>query len=156
MFWYLEHCGARKKLSFSDDSPLSPKEEDSSQPVYEIPPSKYSAEQVIKILLRAENSKICRKKPTSVCGSATYVVDVRSLRCQDDIKKDEFGIWNYSGSHPQPFKVHENDHDDLIVEKCCPGVSGKNVVLLRRLHCTHPSNAKFKRLICFLTGMFDM
>ena len=105
-------------MSFSDDSPLSPEEEVSSQPVYEIPPSKYSAERVIKILLQAENSKICRKKPTSVCRSATYVVDVRSLRCQDDIKKDEFGIWNYSGSHPQPFKVHEND-DDLIVEKCC-------------------------------------
>ena len=145
LIWFflcLEHCGARKRLSFSDDSPLSPEEEVSSQPVYGIPPSKYSAERVIKILLQAENSKICRKKPTSVCRSATYVVDVRSLRCQDDIKKDEFGIWNYSGSHPQPFKVHEN-YDDLIVEKCCPGVSGKNVVLLRRLHSTYPACPSF-------------
>ena len=124
--------------------------------MYEVPPPKYSAERVIKILLKAKNSKICRKKPTSVCKSATYVVDVRSLRSQDDIKKDEFGIWNYSGSHPLPFKVHEKDNDHLIVERCCPGVSGKNVVLLRRLHCTHPSNAEFKRLICFLTGTFYM
>ena len=78
-----------------------------------------------------------------MCRSATYVVDVRSLHCHDDIEKDEFGIWNYSGSHPQPFKVREND-DDLRVEKCCPGVSGMNVVLLRRIYYTHPSNAKFK------------
>ena len=134
-------------MHFSEESPLS---ESSSQPVYELPPSKYSAERVIKILLRADSSKVCQKKPTSVRRSATYVVDVRSLRCQDDIKKDEFGIWNYSGSHPQPFKVHENDNS-IVVERCCPGVSGKNVVLLRRLHCTHPSNPQFKRLICFLT-----
>ena len=32
------------------------------------------------------------------------------------------------------------------------GVSGPNVVFLRRLHCTHPSNLDFKRLICFLSG----
>ena len=67
--------------------------------------------------------------------SATSVVDVRSLRSQDDIKKDEFGIWNYSGSHPLPFEVHEKDNDHLIVGWCCPGVSEKNVELLRQ----HPS-----------------
>lgn len=134
--------------AYSDDNDVNP-----MQLVYEHPPPKYSAEQVIKILLNADKSRVCQVKPTSIRKSATYVVDVRNLRNQDDIKKDEYGIWKYSGSHPQPFKVYNEDDGKTTVEKCCDGVSGSNVVYLRRLHCTHPSNADFKRLICFITGI---
>ena len=75
--------------------------------------------------------------------SATYVVNVRCLENQDDIKKDDFGIWRYSGSHPQVFKVLYEEEEDgyKTIEKCSVCASGSNVVLLRRLHCTHPSNA---------------
>lgn len=120
--------------------------------MYEKPPPKYFAEDVIKILLKADEQKVCATRPSCVRKSATYVVDVRNLQNRDDIKKDDFGIWNYSGSHPQPFKVHENEDGSQTIEKCAAGASGANVVLLRRLHCTQPSNAEFKRLICFLTG----
>ena len=137
----------RKKLKFIADSP----EEDSQQPVYEIPPSRYSAERILQILLLPDETRICKVKPTSVTHSATYLVDVRQLQNIDDIKKDEFGIWNYTGSHPQPFKVFDEE-DDITFEKCAEGATGSNVVLLRRLRCTHPSNVEFKRLICFLTG----
>jgi hypothetical protein len=34
----------------------------------------------------------------------------------DDIKKDEFGIWNYSGSHPQAYRVY-HEKDDYISVK---------------------------------------
>ena len=44
--------------------------------------------------------------------------------------------------------THEEDRE-ITVEKRNPGA---NVVYLQRLHCTHSSNADFKRLICFLTG----
>ena len=42
--------------------------------------------------------------------SASYVVDVCNLQNQDDIKKDEFGIWNYSGlqSVPQRRWLHDS------------------------------------------------
>ena len=84
--------------------------------------------------------------------SATYLVDVRQLQNIDDIKKDEFGKWNYTGLHPQPFKAFDEEDDDITIEKCAEGATGSNVVLLRRLYCTHPSNVEFKWLICFLTG----
>ena len=61
-------------------------------------------------------------KPSSMCKSTTYVVDVQNLWNYDGIEKDEFGISNYSGQHPQPYKVH-------LKEKCCPGANGANVVL---------------------------
>jgi len=40
------------------------------------------------------------------------------------------------------------------VEKCATGVSGKDVVYLRRLHSIHPSNSQFKRMIAFVSGEF--
>lgn len=125
---------------------------DCDQPIYEHPPMKYSAEQIIRILLDPQEGKVCNVKPTSVSCSATYVVDTRNLQNIEDIKKDQFGIWRYSGSHPKMFKVFTEENGHISIEKCCEGASGSNVVYLRRLHCTHPSNSDFKRLICFLSG----
>ena len=125
-----------------------------NQPIYEYPPMKYSAEKILKILLdpTIPEHKVCRVKPNGINKSSTFVVDVRKLQCLDDIKKDEFGIWNYSGSHPQAYKVYHEDDGYVSVEKCGNASTGKNVVYLRRLHCTHPSNPEFKHLICFVSG----
>lgn len=123
------------------------------QPVYECPPPRYSADRILQILLdpTIPEDKICKVKPTGIKASATFVVDVRNLECLDDIKKDEFGIWHYSGSHPQAYRVYQEE-DDMFVEKCESSAKGGNVVYLRRLYCTHPSNPEFKRLICFVSG----
>ena len=131
-------------MKFDDD--------DSAQPIYEHPPDKYSAEEIIKILLDPPKDKICYVKPTLVTKSAAYIVDTSCLHNLEDIKKDSYGIWKYSGSHPQTFKVYTEDDGYKVIEKCSKGASGSNVVYLRRLHCTHPSNSDFKRLICFLSG----
>ena len=95
---------------------------------------------------------MCQKKPVNVTSSTTFVVDTRKLQSLEDIKKDEFGIWNYSGSHPQAFRVSEEDGTSLWIEKCTTSATGSNVGHIRRLHCTHPSNSNFKRVICFLSG----
>jgi hypothetical protein len=132
---------------------LDSEDQNSSRPINEHPPLKYNAEEIIKVLLLAEDNKICRVKPSAVTQSATYVIDTRSLQNPEDIKKDdEFGIWRYSGSHPKKFKVYTGDDGHMKVEKCCDSASGNNVVTLRRLQCTHPSNSDFKRLVCFLSG----
>lgn len=74
-------------------------EESNNQPIYEVPPEKYTAETIIKILLDPKESKICHAKPTMVSSNATYVVDTKNLQNLEDIKKDQFGICKYSGSH---------------------------------------------------------
>ena len=58
------------------------------QPVYEIPPPKYHAERILKILLdpTIPPSKICSVRPTNISRSATYIVDVSKLKHPDDIK----------------------------------------------------------------------
>ena len=122
------------------------------QPVYEFPPEKYSANRIITILLTAMPEEICKLKPTNINKSSTFVVDVRCLKDQEDIKKDEFGIWQYSGSHPQCFLVTQKDDGYIDIQKCEAGATAIHVMYLRRLHCTHPSNSEFKRLVCFLSG----
>ena len=109
---------------------------------------------LLKILLnqKIDKQKICQQKPSNITESSTFVMDVHSLQHPDDIKKDEFGIWNYSGLYPQAYRVYHEEDGSLTVEKCGNGATGCSVVYLRRLHCTHPSNPEFKRLICFVSG----
>ena len=57
-----------------------------------------------------------------------------------------FGTWKHSGSHPQPYRAQVEDGYDRV-EKCAPGARGSDVLYLQRLHCVHPSNGHFKRLI---------
>ena len=115
---------------------------------------KYSAEHILQILLNLtlQKDKICNLKPVNVHSSATYEVDVRNLKSMEDIKKDEFGIWNYSCSDPQMHCVSVEDERSLSIDKCSSGATGADVVWLQRLHCTYPSNPKFKRLISFESG----
>ena len=127
-------------------------EDSENQPIYETPPMKYSEERIIRILLDPVEDKICYTKPVAIKKSATYVVDVRALDNAEDLKKDEFGIWRYSGSHPQGFKVYTDKNGYKVIEKCSRNSQEKDAVFLRRLHCTHPTNSEFKRLICFLSG----
>ena len=63
-----------------------------------------------------------------------------------------FGKWIHSGSHPFTFKATFERDGNVFVEKCAPGASG-NVFYLRRLHCCHPSNTDFRKMLAFVSGM---
>ena len=88
---------------------------DNNQLVYEYPPPKYSAERLFEILFDPDipYNKVCKEKPSGIRCSA---VDAGYLKFIDDIKKDEFGIWNYSGSHPVAYSVHA-DNGHMVIEK---------------------------------------
>ena len=81
------------------------------EPIYEIPPPKYQAERISKILLdpTIPPSKICSVRPTRISKSATYVVEISKLKHPDDIKNDMFGSWKHSGFHPQTYKAQIED-----------------------------------------------
>ena len=123
---------------------------------FEIPPSKYSAEYILKLLLdpNIDQSRVYRVWPVSgVKSNATFGVDITSLKHPDDVRKDFFGKWIHSGSHPFAFKATFGENGQVYVEKCAPGASS-NIFYLRRLHCYHPSNTNFRRLLAFVSGMF--
>ena len=88
---------------------------------------------------------------TDVTESSTSVVDLDQLEHPDDVKKDVFGRWNYSGSHV----FHYRASSDMEFEKVSPGANRNwgDVFQLRHIHCRHPSNSQFQRLLAFITGI---
>ena len=124
---------------------------------FEAPPPKYSAESILKLLLSpdVDRSRVCRVWPVSnIEGSATFVVDITSLKHPDDVRKDFFGKWIHSGSHPITFKATIETDGEVLVEKCAPGASG-NVFYLRKLHSYHPSNTEFRKMLAFVSGKYN-
>ena len=51
----------------------------------------------------------------------------------EDIRKDEFGVWNYSGSHPKAYKVNE-DMSRMSVQVQC------NIAEMSSLHSPFKSH----------------
>lgn len=93
---------------------------------------------------------MCQEKLKGIRTSATYVVDTQKLKCLDDVKKDEFGMWNYSGSQRQAYRVHREDDGDFFVEKCAPNAKGDDIVYLRRLlHSSLKPGSEALDLFCF-------
>ena len=122
--------------------------------MFERPPPKYSAYSIMKLLLdpNIDKSKIALTRPVGTTHSATFVVDLSKLNHPDDVKKDNFGKWEHSGSHPEVFKCSFNELESVTVEKCAPGASGSNVYYLRRLRSYCPSNHDVRRLMAFIHG----
>ena len=126
------------------------------EPVYERPPQKYTAERIVKILLdpNIDRNKICKRRPILVEESSTYVVDLDLLQDPEDVKKDNFGVWKYSGSHTIKFESRITEDGVLEIGRSTFSSSkGWEKFSLRRLHSTHPTNSKFRRLLGFITGI---
>ena len=126
----------------------------SGAPVYEIPYDSYTAERILEILLSPiEEEKICNQQPMGINTLATFVVDLNSLKHPDDIKKDEFGKWQYTGSHNSIYIAWKED-DSLQFDKvkfdCSITPMEGNMFQLRKIYCKHPSNAQFQRLLAFV------
>ena len=65
-----------------------------------------------------------------------------------------YGSWRHHGSHTDVFRCSFFEDNDVLVEKDAQGASGNNVYYLRRLHCTHPSNKHFRRIITIISGEY--
>ena len=120
---------------------------------FEVPPVKYSAEAILKLLLdpMIDTSRVCKTWPISdITTNSTFVVNVTKLKHPDDVRKDFFGKWIHTGSHPFTFKAYIRDNC-VSVERCAPGAHG-TVYYLRRLHSYHPSNTDFRRMLAFVSG----
>ena len=55
-------------------------------------------------------------------------------------------------SHTDVFKCCYDADGEILIEKAAPGASGCNVYYLRRIHCVHPSNSSFRRILAFICG----
>ena len=81
------------------------------------------------------------------------MVDLDSLKHPDDVKKDEFGKWSYSGSHILTYLAWK-EGQNLRFEKVDSADSRENVFQLCQIRCKHPSNSQFQRRLAFVTGRY--
>ena len=56
------------------------------------------------------------------------------------------------GSHTDVFKCSYDADREIVIDRVAPGASGSNVYYLRRIHCVHPCNASFRRILAFICG----
>ena len=126
-------------------------------PIFEKPPKKYSAYRIMQILLNPniDASRIAKKRPLETSFSATFVVDISKLSHSDDVKKDMYGKWLYSGSHSDVFLCSYSESGQVMIEKAAAGANGDNVYYLRRLHSVHHSNCEFRRVLALLFSMYN-
>ena len=122
-------------------------------PIFEKPPSKYSAMRIMKILLKQshDEQRVAYKRPVEVQSSSTFLVDLTRLAHPDDIKKDSYGKWLHKGSHNDVFRCSYDKDGEVSIEKAA---TGQNVYYLRRLHCVHPSHSGFRRILAFICGKY--
>ena len=96
---------------------------------------------------------IAYKGPILVENSCTYMVNLVSLQDPADIKKDNFGVWKYSGSHVIKSESRITDNGVVQIGRCTYSSSdGWEQFLLKRLHSVHPTNRDFRRMLAFIAG----
>ena len=126
----------------------------SGAPIYEVPEEMYSGEAILDMLFNTDKDRICKGRPMKINTSATFVIDIDSLRHPDDVRKDR---WIYSGSHVLAYRSWKTSKNVFKFEKVTDyGKNDKSIFQLRRIHCKHPSNQQFQRLLAFVTGMSSL
>ena len=84
---------------------------------------------------------VCHSQPINICRSSTFVVDLDSLKHTDDINKDCFGKWIYSGSHSVSYAAFRAGQKfDFERLSGIPISNVDNNFQLWRINYKHPSN----------------
>lgn len=80
------------------------------------------------------------------------MVDLDHSLKADDVKKDNFGVWNHNESHDLKFECRFGPNGDIEIGKgvLTSGI-GWETFLFRRLHSNHPTNNKFCQMLTFIT-----
>ena len=123
-------------------------------PIFERPPSKYTAIRIMQILLSStlDERKVATRRPIEVHQSSTFVIDLTKLAHPDDIKRDSYGRWLQKGSHNDVFRCRYDEDGEVYIDKMAPGATGSDIYYLRRQHCVHPSHSAFRRILAFICG----
>ena len=127
-------------------------------PVFESGLVKYTALELVKILLDENQNKnyVCKKQPLRITQSKVFLIDTSNLDDPDDLKADDLGSWRNDGQHSQWVKVTKKGCSVKKVELCSGKPQGDpKGYCLHRHYFVHHSTSQFKRKIIYLTGMFE-
>ena len=98
--------------------------------------------------------RICTRKPTGVIQNSVFVVDLSCVRCLEDLRADDNGVWVHGGKPRRRYMVEfDKSHCEVVSATALDsedGDNGENIFTLIRLYHRHKANTTVsaKDLIC--------
>lgn len=129
-------------------------------PIYSMENKILSPVEVINVLFNIGSSVsselVCSQLPLHVEHNRTFIVDLGSLKCQDDVKCDDVGSWKNQSYNK--FLLTKQKNDWVLVDKKIVGEFPENeIVSIKRHYFTlqgDENNEDFKRRIDTVISKF--
>ena len=100
--------------------------------------------------------RICCRKPTAVTYSSVFVVDLTCVRCIDDLRADDNGVWVHGGKPRKTYSVEFDGTGSEIVSVTPVDADGQSIshvtnhFTLVRLYHWHKATSEFQRRISYV------
>ena len=98
--------------------------------------------------------RICHRKPTSVTYSSVFVVDLSCVRCIDDLRADDNGVWVHGGKPRRKYCVDVDPNTSEVINAVAfsgePSSTEGKVFTLVRLYHHHKATPEFQRRIYYV------
>ena len=114
-------------------------------PIIVRPMQGLSVDQLFTLMIGTlPSDHICHRKPTSVTYNSAFVVDLSCVRCIDDLRADNNGVWMHGGKPRRKYCVQRDPDTGMVITaeplEGEPSSDSENFTLVR-LFCTNPGAA---------------
>lgn len=123
--------------------------DDHEIPIYSRVTSGYHIGELVNMLLKSDNRKVCTVQPLGVSENAAFIVDIDMVDL-GDLKADDLGLWQPTGTKKSYFRFSQSGMLK-ISEKCPHGMLSQYYILTRRYY-VHKSYDKYHRQIADIKG----
>ena len=117
----------------------------------------YASKDIFDILIDRVDveGKICCSVPINVEHNCTFVVDTSKLKCNDDVRSDDCGVWRNNGVRPCIVSWKKGDATVLArgATKCRKYQKNENEYYLERTYFVHKKHGDFRKIITTIRGM---
>ena len=131
-------------------------------PIYSMENKILSPVEVMNVLFNIVSSVsselVCSQQPLHVEHNRTFIIDLDSLKCKDDVKCDDIGSWKNQSYNKFLFTKQKNDWV-LVDKKIVSEVSENKIVPMKRHYFTlqgDENNEDFKRRIDTVVSKFSL
>ena len=124
-----------------------------SPPVLARPKQGLTVNQLFTLMIgTVPSDRICHKKPTSVTYSSVFVVDLSCVRCIDDLRADDNGVWTHGGKPRRKYSIERDPVTcEVIGAEPFDGEStSEEVYTLVRVYHRHKATPEFLRRISYV------
>lgn len=129
-------------------------------PIFSMENKTLSPVEVMNVLFNIGSSVnsnlVCSQQPLHVQHNRTFIVDLLSLKCKDDVKCDDIGSWKNQSYNKFLFRKNKNDWV-FVDKKMDREVPANEIVSMKRHYFTlqgDENNESFKRRIDTVTSKF--